>query len=194
MRKKISLTEKEQFALIQNASHDELLKFISDNLSFRFTENASKVFVERGNSEEILAYISTRSLAERGEIALIKRGVHNEILAYTQKYKLCESAEKALIQRGVETEILAYLEINSFCANAMVDLIYRGNIDEIEKAARRSSFGFKAENELINFGVHRHIMAYIKIRKFCSEEALKAFFKRGNESEIVLYKFLYEAQ
>lgn len=194
MSRNISLTEKKQFALIQNASHDEILKFISDNPSFRFTSNASKVFVERGNSEEILAYIATRPLAERGEIALINRGMHNEILAYAQKHKLYESAEKALIKRGVGKEILAYLEINSFSANAMVDLVYRGSTDEIEKAAKRGSLGFQGEIELINFGIHRHIMTYIKIRRFCNEVALKAFFERGNEQEIELYKSLYGVQ
>lgn len=189
-----SLTEKKQIALLQNGNHDEILKFIWSNPSFRFTPNASHIFVERGDSEEILAYIATRPLPERGEIALIKRGIHQEILAYTKGHKLYEAAEKALIKRGVKDEILAYLEINSFSAGAIVDLIRRGNIEEIEKAASRCSFGARGEVELINFGVHRHIMAYIKIRKFCNEAALKALFKRKNEAEIELYKTLYGVQ
>ena len=190
----ISLTEKKQIALLQNSSHDEILKFIWTNPSFRFTANASLIFVERGNTEEILAYIATRPLPERGEIALIKRGLHQEILSYTKGHKLFEVAEKALINRGVKDEILAYLESNSFSAGALIDLIKRGDVEEIEKAAKRCSFGAQGEIELINFGVHRQIMAYIKIRKFCNDAALKALFKRGNQEEIELYKVLYGVQ
>ena len=178
----ISLTEKKQIALLQNGNHDEILKFIWTNPSFRFTANASLIFVERGNTEEILAYIATRPLPERGEIALIKR------------HKLFEVAEKALINRGVKDEILAYLEINSFSAGALIDLIKRGDVEEIEKAAKRCSFGVQGEVELINFGVHRQIMAYIKIRRFCNDAALNALFKRGNQEEIELYKVLYGVQ
>ena len=56
----ISLTEKKQIALLQNSNHDEILKFIWTHPSFRFTANVSLIFVERGNTEEILAYIATR--------------------------------------------------------------------------------------------------------------------------------------
>lgn len=194
MSRNISLTEKKQIALIQNAGHDEILKFIWTYPSFRFTANASLIFIERGNTEEILAYIATRPLPERGEIALIKRGMHQEILAYVKGHKLFEVAEKALIKRGVKDEILAYLEVNSFSAGAITDLIHRGDYQEIEKAAKRSSLGAQGELELINFGVHRQIIAYIKIRKFCNEVALNALFERGDKDEIELYKFLYGVQ
>ena len=165
MSRNISLTEKKQIALIQNGNHDEIMKFIKTNQSFRFAPSVAQIFVERGNSEEIMAYIAMRPLAERGELALIKRGMHQEILAYVKGHKLYEDAEKALI--------------------------HRGEYQEIEKAAKRCAFGFSGELELINFGVHRHIMAYIKIRKFNNCAALNAFFKRKNMDEIELYKSLY---
>lgn len=190
----ISLTEKKQIALIQNGNHDEILNFIWAHPSFRFTPTASQVFIERGNSEEILAYIAVRPLPERGEIALIKRGVHHEILAYTKGHKLYEAAEKALIKRGVRDEILAYLDSNSFSSGAVIEFIHSGDLEEIEKAAARTSFGYLGEQELISFGVHRHIMAYIKIRRFCNENSFKALLKRGNEQEIELYKSLYGAK
>lgn len=194
MSRNISLTEKKQIALIQNSNHNEIMQFIWSNPTFRFTGSASQVFVERGNSEEILAYIATRPLPERGELALIQRGVHQEILTYVKGHKLFEAAEKILIQRGVQEEILAYLEANSFSAGAVEELIHRGDQQEIEKAASRSSFGYKGELELISFGVHRHIMAYIKIRKFCHPASLQALFKRENKEEIDLYKSLYGVQ
>lgn len=191
MSRNISLTEKKQIALIQNGNHDEIMKFIKTNQSFRFAPSAAQIFVERGNSEEIIAYIAMRPLAERGELALIKRGMHQEILAYVKGHKLYEDAEKALLHRGNSEEILAYLDGNSFSAGAITDLIHRGDYQEIEKAAKRCAFGFSGELELINFGVHRHIMAYIKIRKFNNCAALNAFFKRKNMDEIELYKSLY---
>ncbi len=194
MSRNISLTDKKQIALIQNGTHNEMMQFIWANPTFRFSGSASKVFVERGNSEEILAYIATRTLPERGELALIQRGVHQEILTYVKGHKLFEAAEKMLIQRGVPDEILAYLEANSFSAGAVEELIHRGDLQEIEKAAARSSFGYKGELELINFGVHRHIMAYIKIREFCHTASLQALFKRDNKEEIELYKSLYGVQ
>lgn len=194
MSRNISLTEKKQIALIQNGNHDEIMKFIKTNQSFRFAPSAAQIFVERGNSEEIMAYIAMRPLAERGELALLQRGVHQEILTYVKGHKLFEAAEKILIQRGVQEEILAYLEANSFSAGAVEELIHRGDLQEIEKAAARSSFGYQGELELINFGVHRHIMAYIKIRKFCHTASLQALFKRDNKEEIELYKSLYGVQ
>ena len=194
MSRNISLTEKKQIALIQNGNHNEILQFIWANTAFRFTGSASQVFVERGNSEEILAYIATRPLPERGELALLKRGMPQEILTYVKGHKLFESAEKILIQRGVQDEILAYLDTNSFSADAVKELNHRGDLQEIEKAAARSSFGYKGELELISFGIHRHIMTYIKIRSFCHPASLQALFKRGDKEEIELYKSLYGVQ
>ena len=138
----ISLTEKKQIALIQNGNHDEILKFIWAHPSFSFTPTASQVFIERGNSEEILAY----------------------------------------------------LDSNSFSSGAVIEFIHSGDLEEIEKAAAHTSFGYLGEQELISFGVHRHIMAYIKIRRFCNENSFKALLKRGNEQEIELYKSLYGAK
>ena len=112
MSRNISLTEKKQIALIQNGNHNEILQFIWANTAFRFTGSASQVFVERGNSEEILAYIATRPLPERGELALLKRGMPQEILTYVKVFLLMNFN---CIAMSINLRVMIFVRNYFFC-------------------------------------------------------------------------------
>ena len=191
MEKRKSFTEKELMALIQSGNHEEIMKFLKVHQGMPFTPAASQLFVDRGNSEEILAYIKHAPLPERGEIALIKRGEREEILPYIKKYKLLPYSEVKLIRRGVHEEIMCYLKRFKLVEKAVIELIHRDNEEEVCYAAKKQEFGFAGELELLRFGIKRQIMAYIQHRRFCRNVVERLFFKRNEPEEVATYKSLY---
>lgn len=70
--------------------------------SDRFVE-----MIERGNHDEIMAYISKCQLEIDAEPLLVKRGNHDEIMAYITRYGLEADGEVALRKRGNAKEIKA---------------------------------------------------------------------------------------
>lgn len=192
MEEKKSFTEKELMALIQNGSHEEFMNFLQMHKGMPFTQAASQLFIERGNSEEILAHIEHVHLPERGEIALLKRGERKEIMAYIGKYKFMPEAEANLIRRGVHEEIMLHLQRYKLFEKAIPELIHRNNLKEFCYAAAKQDFGYAGELELLRFGVKRQILAYIIHRRFCFNVVERLLLARNEPEEVALYTSLYQ--
>lgn len=192
MKEYASLSEKADIAFLTNGTHEEIMQLLNSASFKGFSAATSQLFIERGNSEEIKCYLVFHPLPERGQLALLKRGFHAEIMLCVKYHKFHPSSEKTFIRRGVHEEIMAYLEKFPLFPESIVALIQRARPEEIEKAAQKGSFDEKGELELIDFGIHRLIMFYIKHRKL-QPKAQKALFLRGNPTEISLYKKLYNA-
>lgn len=190
MVEKVSPSEKKHIILLSDNKHEEIMSLITSKDFRGFSPLGSQLFIERGNSKEIMAYVVSHPLPERGELALFKRGISSEIIAYVLLHQPHSDSEHYLIKRGVHPEIMALLENHKLFSGSVVALIQRSQPDEIEKAARKGIFDEEGELELIRFGVHRLIMIYIGCREL-QPKAKEALYRRNHTDEISLYEKKY---